>query len=143
MFVGFFGTHERSLDDKGRLALPVPFRSHLGDTCFATKTPGVPSLGIWTADHFAETLARLRERVRSGEASTNQFRRFSANAAELRQDSQGRVVLPAHLRTAASLDSDVVVIGAGERVEIWDPRNWAGVHAEAEADDSGEDGAWM
>ncbi|MEQ8716034.1 MAG: cell division/cell wall cluster transcriptional repressor MraZ [Acidimicrobiales bacterium] len=141
MFVGFLGTHERSLDDKGRLALPVPFRSHLGDTCFATRAPGAACLGVWTAEDFQRTLGRLRERVRNGEASTNQLRRFAAGAAELRQDSQGRVVLPSHLRDAVGLDREVMVIGAGDRVEVWDPQRWTEVHDAAE--DAADDGNWM
>lgn len=141
MFVGFLGTHERSLDDKGRLALPVPFRSHLGDTCFATRAPGAQCLGVWTAEDFEQTLGRLRERVRNGEASTNQLRRFAASAAELRQDSQGRVVIPANLREAVGLEREVMVTGAVDRVEIWDPERWSEVHEAPE--DTTDDGNWM
>jgi MraZ protein len=40
-------------------------------------------------------------------------------------DRQGRITLPAPLRAFAGLDHDVVVLGAGDRVEVWEPERWA------------------
>ena len=48
------------------------------------------------------------------------MRAFAANAHEVRPDSQGRITIPQRLREFAGLERDVVVIGAIDRIEIWD-----------------------
>ena len=47
-----------------------------------------------------------------------------ANAASCDIDKQGRVLIPQVLRTFADLDKDVVLIGVGARVEIWNKEKW-------------------
>ncbi len=49
---------------------------------------------------------------------------FFASAHDELPDKQGRVTIPVHLREYAGLDRDVVVIGASNRVEIWDQEAW-------------------
>jgi MraZ protein len=48
------------------------------------------------------------------------IRNFVAPAVEVQADKQGRVSLPQHLREYAAIASDVVVLGAGKYIEIWD-----------------------
>ena len=55
---------------------------------------------------------------------------FFAGAAELVPDKQGRVQLTPVLREYAHLDKDVMVIGTGSRVEIWDLSRWNRYNAE-------------
>lgn len=50
---------------------------------------------------------------------------FLAGAATLETDKQGRVLIPAELRAYASLEKDIVWVGAGKRIEIWNPDKWA------------------
>ena len=47
-----------------------------------------------------------------------------SSAAELCPDKQGRILLPPVLRNYAGLDKDVMIIGTGSRVEIWDLDRW-------------------
>ncbi len=60
------------------------------------------------------------------------MRAFSANAAEVKPDTQGRILLPQRLREFAGLERDVVVIGAIDRIEIWDASRWGAVSARAD-----------
>jgi MraZ protein len=123
----FVGTFEHSLDDKGRVVLPSTFRSHLADKGFLSQFDAC--LGLWTEDGFADVAGRLTEKIREGLAPQEALRAFSANAHEVRPDTQGRITIPQRLRDFAGLDRDVVVIGALNRIEIWDADRWSGVSA--------------
>lgn len=118
------GTHERNIDDKGRLSLPVQFREKLGINCFISQLQGSKCVGIWTADEFHATMKRLREFAENEEEGQNQLRLFSASAHQVRQDRSGRIMVPAPHREAAELGKEVLVCGAATRVEIWNPNNW-------------------
>ena len=48
----------------------------------------------------------------------------------LRPDAQGRILIPAKLRTYAGLEKDVVVIGVSNRAEIWNAERWQAVEDE-------------
>jgi MraZ protein len=126
----FVGTFEHSLDDKGRVVLPSTFRRHLADRGYLTKLDGC--LGLWTADEFADVTARLIEKVREGLAPPDARRAFSSDAHEVRPDSQGRITIPQRLREFAHLERDAVVVGALERIEIWDAARWQEVSATAD-----------
>ncbi|MEJ5254497.1 MAG: division/cell wall cluster transcriptional repressor MraZ [Acidimicrobiales bacterium] len=128
----FVGTFEHSLDDKGRIVLPSTFRSHLADKGFLSQLDGC--LGLWTEAGFQEVSSRLKEKIREGLAPQEALRAFAANAHEVRPDSQGRITIPQRLRDFAGLGRDAVVIGAIDRIEIWDSARW--VEVSARGDDS-------
>ncbi len=126
----FVGTFEHSLDDKGRLVLPSVFRSHLADRGYISQYESC--LGLWTEEGFTDVARRLQGKVREGRASQNAVRAFAANATEVRPDSQGRITIPPRLREYAGLDRDVVVIGALDRIEIWDAARWRDITSAAD-----------
>ena len=67
----------------------------------------------------------MQERAGSGRADRNRARIWASNSAEVEIDRQGRMPIPAHLRTFAHLDTEVLVHGAIDRVELWNPTAWA------------------
>ncbi|MDH3752781.1 MAG: cell division/cell wall cluster transcriptional repressor MraZ [Acidimicrobiia bacterium] len=136
----FVGTHERSLDEKGRMALPVSFRSQLGERGYLVDLDGC--LGIYAEDGFRDTVDRLSDRVRTGDASQDSLRVFSASVHDLKVDSQGRVVLPAPHRAKVAIDREVVVIGAINRIEIYQPTTWDQIQASSDGDDR-RVGSWI
>ena len=119
----FVGTFEHSLDDKGRVVLPSTFRAQMNDKGYLSQWD--KCLGLWTEADFADVARRLTEKVRSGEAPQEAIRAFSANAHEVRPDSQGRITIPQRLREFAHLERDAVVIGAIDRIELWDASRWS------------------
>jgi MraZ protein len=125
----FVGTFEHSLDDKGRVVLPSTFRGHLAEKGFISQFDSC--LGLWTEDGFGDVARRLTEKIRAGQAPQDAMRAFAANAHEVRPDSQGRITIPQRLRDFAHLERDVVVIGAIDRIEIWDAPRWQEVSATA------------
>ena len=118
----FVGTFEHSLDDKGRVVLPSTFRAQMNEKGYLSQWD--KCLGLWTEADFADVARRLQEKVRDGLAPQEAIRAFSANAHEVRPDSQGRITIPQRLREFARLERDAVVIGAIDRIEIWDAARW-------------------
>ncbi|MBR2176566.1 MAG: division/cell wall cluster transcriptional repressor MraZ [Clostridia bacterium] len=115
------GTYQHNIDPKGRVIIPAKFREELGDVFYATRgddfTIAILSKKAW--DELGEKIAQLPS------SKTVKLRRFLfSNAAELVPDKQGRVLLPQKLREYAGIEKDVVINGAGSRVEIWDSAAW-------------------
>jgi MraZ protein len=128
----FVGTFEHSLDGKGRVVLPSQFRNELAGRGFIAQYQ--QCLGLWTQEGFNEVANRLREKVREGLAPQNAVRALAANAVQVEPDAQGRILIPQRLRQYAALERDVAVIGALDRIEIWNASRW---HEESsQADES-------
>jgi MraZ protein len=128
----FIGIYEHGLDDKGRMVLPAKIRAQLGETGVLGKLDGC--LGLWTLEGFMLQAERLEELVAEGKATAGALRQFTAHAAEITPDQQGRVVIPARLREYAGLGTDVVITGRMKRAEIWDAARWAGMSDENDED---------
>ena len=118
----FTGTYERSLDGKGRLVLPPKHRAKLPVGGYLTPYAGC--LALFPADVFEEMLTHMREQVRRGELERAALVGASTSAEEVELDAQGRIVLPPRLRSFAFLETDVVVTGVFDHVEIWSGAAW-------------------
>ncbi len=121
--VVFLGTHQPRLDDKGRLFLPAKFRDELAGGVVITKGQE-RCLYVFTRAEFASITQRMSEASFTSKAARDYARVFFAGASDEVPDRQGRITVPAPLRTYAGLDKDCVVIGANTRLEIWDARTW-------------------
>jgi MraZ protein len=122
----FVGEHERRLDPKGRVALPVDFRDHFEPQCFLTMGEG-SCIAVLTQAHFDEDTQEMLGRMRRGEISRDEMRAKAASTVPVRVDGQGRINVPEKLRAFAGIevDSPVVVAGAYDRLEIWQPERFA------------------
>ncbi len=113
---------QASLDDKGRIVLPAAFRDNLhGPLYFALGDEN--EIAIWPEDAFEVKLAQKQERELTGGADgAKELRRFTSNAAPVKMDAQFRVAIPEPLRRRAGIESGrpLAVIGANNRIEIWD-----------------------
>ena len=124
----FVGTHPLSLDDKGRVILPVKFRDSLKDGAYVTKSLD-GCLGIYTAEDFQAYANELKEKVRRGSVERTAVRTLMAGAAEVTPDRQGRITIPSALRTYAGLREAVVVTGFLDHIEVWDADKWPEVES--------------
>lgn len=129
----FIGEYHHTLDEKGRMAVPIKFRGALAQGAFVTR--GLDrSLFLYPKeewDKLAEKLASLP----IGQADTRAFARLMlAGAMEVEVDKSGRVNLPEYLRTYAGLKKDVVVAGLYNRLEIWDEATWKDYAVKTEAE---------
>jgi MraZ protein len=115
----FLGTHYQRLDEKGRLILPAKFRELLVDGVVITKGQE-RCLYVFGKPEFQ----RLADELRAQPVTRAYSRVFFAGAHDEIPDKQGRVTIPGQLREYAGLDRDIAVIGASNRVEIWDQQSW-------------------
>ena len=127
----FLGTHHPRLDDKGRFFLPAKFRDELASGLVITKGQE-RCLYVFTAAEFASTAARWAAAPVTDKRGRDYLRVMYAGASDETPDKQGRVMIPAGLRSYAGLTRDCVVIGANTRLEIWDAQTWEGYLAAQE-----------
>lgn len=137
----FTGEHERLLDDKGRLSMPRVFRRYLADPAYLARSGTDPCLLLYPEEEIQRAASRLKDKVRAGEVTANQHRRWAASISEVQMDSQGRLAIPPKLRESAGLSREVVLIGVMDRAEIWTPEAWADVQNSNE--DSVNEGIWL
>ncbi|QWC85621.1 division/cell wall cluster transcriptional repressor MraZ [Nocardioidaceae bacterium] len=128
----FFGTFTPRLDDKGRLILPAKFREGLGEGLVVTRGQE-RCLYVWSAEEFAQFTRQLQQAPMTVKGSRDFVRMLFAGASDEQPDKQGRITIPPMLRDYASLGRDCVVIGAMNRIEIWDADAWARYTAEQES----------
>ena len=127
----FLGTHTPRLDDKGRLFLPARYRDEVAGGVVITKGQE-RCLYVFTAEEFARKAEQLQATPLSAKAGRDYARQFFGSAYDETPDKQGRVTVPAGLRTYAGLERDCVLVGANTRFEIWDAAAWAAYEAEQE-----------
>jgi MraZ protein len=113
------GTHQYTLDPKGRVSLPAKFREAFADGCWLT-------IG---QDGCLFCFPRVEWEKRSEEVDASPLsdadgrayaRLFFGASDEARLDGQGRVTIPGRLREAVGIKKEVVVLGVRGRIEIWD-----------------------
>ena len=124
----FRGSHYHSVDDKGRVIIPLKFRSELGTNFVITKGLG-GCLFVYREDEFASMEKKLMAQPALDMHTMKLQRWFSAEALETQVDSQGRVAIPANLRDFARIDEDVTIVGTGGRIEIWSRAGWDAFNA--------------
>lgn len=127
----FFGTYTPKLDDKGRLFLPAKFREDLAEGLVVTRGQE-RCLTVWSMEDFGRLTDRLREAPVTNKGTRDYVRMLFAAASQEVPDKQGRISIPSVLREYASLSKDVKVIGAMNRIEIWDPASWESYSEESE-----------
>lgn len=143
--MAFTGAHERTLDEKGRLALPPTFRAQLAEGVFVSCPPGSSFLVLVDQAEMDRQATRLRDLVRSGEMSSNHERVFSASIVEAKLDGQGRITVPQELRVLAGLPSNVVLIGVQNRAEVWSAPEWEALRRQTTelSDELAKEGFWL
>ena len=127
----FMGEYQHNIDSKGRLIVPVKFREELGTKFVLTR--GMDGCLFGYPQHEWEILEEKLKELPLAKKDTRAFVRFFYSAAtECEIDKQGRINIPATLRSHANLDKYCAVIGVSNRIEIWDEEKWREFSDEAE-----------
>lgn len=114
----FMGQFEHTIDTKGRTIVPVKYREELGEE-FVVTWGADGCLYLYPQAEWQEFVEKL-QKLPSSQNTRKIQRQFLAMAQEVALDKQGRILIPARLRTSANLEKDLVFIGMMNRVEIWD-----------------------
>ncbi len=126
------GEFSHTLDAKGRMNFPAKLREELGASFIITKTIGSPCLRVYSQEAWNIMVERIKSKPSSKTADIERFLFGGACTAE--PDKQGRILLPQNLRSYAGLVAEVVVVGLGDRAEIWDKAAWDKLNAEFSMD---------
>ncbi len=114
----FIGEYQHNLDSKGRMAVPVKFRSGLVGGAIVTR--GLDHCLFVFSKPEWDILAKKLVALPLAQANSRAFTRLMlAGAMDTEIDSQGRILLPDYLRKYADLKKEVVVAGLYSRIEIW------------------------
>jgi MraZ protein len=116
----FLGSFQHQLDEKGRLSLPAPFRREATDQRFVLVQAYPPALALYPETEWLEVEERMQTMMRDSGARMWVLSVMS-NAVEVAPDAQGRILIPASLRSAAELEGQALLVGAINKVEIWNP----------------------
>jgi len=123
MFLGEF-TH--TIDNKGRLTIPAKFRGELAAGLVVTRGFD-QNLMLFTLEGWQELADRIAQRPLADEDVRAFRRRVFSGAVDLEPDRQGRILLPPYLREFAAIESDVVIAGMYNYVELWSAAAWEAV----------------
>jgi MraZ protein len=121
----FLGQYTHSVDVKGRLTIPVRFRSALASGAYVTQGFD-KNLMVYTTASFERLAARATSLTTTNPEARAVRRLLFGGATEVSLDSVGRILLPPFLREYAGLEleSETVLVGAGEYFEIWSESAW-------------------
>jgi len=136
----FRGCFEHSIDDKGRVSIPVSFRKVLlglqDERIVVTKflLNSFRCLDIYPHAEWEILEQELLNKPRFDENFAKLEAFYLSTAQECSVDKQGRILLPPMLREYASLQKDVVFASALKKFRIWDKATWQRFNQESEKD---------
>ncbi|MCD6594719.1 division/cell wall cluster transcriptional repressor MraZ [bacterium] len=120
----FTGRYTHKLDAKGRLALPSKMREAgigLQYSQFVVSKGIDGCIAVFPVDKFEKFIDEFDPSELEMEQGLNFYREFASWAHYLPVDNQGRINIPQTLLDIASIDSDVLILGVVDWIEIWNP----------------------
>ena len=119
----FIGEYHHSIDEKGRIIIPMKFREELGNNFIVTR--GIENcLFVYPMSNWEKITNKLNSLPFTKKDARNFNRFFMSGATEVELDKQGRVNISSPLIDYAKLEKECVVIGTGDRLEIWSNKTW-------------------
>ena len=131
----FLGEHDVPVDDKGRVFVPAEFRRKLppeaGET-FVVVRGYDRCLTAFPHHIWEETAQKMLELPQTERKNRVFLRGVLSQAAEVKLDRQGRASIPRKLLERVGITDSMVVIGALNKLEFWNPEEWAQFMQEAD-----------
>ena len=117
------GLYRHSVDAKKRMRMPSKFKTTLGANFIITKG-NKKNLFVFSNDQFSGLYEKMITLPLFDEEAQMPVRRFLSSAFEAEEDGQGRILLPKELIAFAGISKNIVLVGVGNRVEIWAEEIW-------------------
>ena len=115
----FFGYYEHNLDAKGRLIIPSKLREEVSDKVYILK--GFDgALAIYKEEKFLDIIEEQKRLPFTKSSSRDYLRAMLSSACELEIDKIGRVQIPNVLLSKHGIGKELVIIGVGDHIEVWD-----------------------
>ena len=137
----FRGATKVTLDSKGRLAIPSRYRERIASRADGHLVATVDRdycLLIYPLPDWEEIERKLVRLPALHKQARRLQRLMVGYATELDMDSHGRILLTRELREFAGLDRQAMLIGQGNKFELWNEERWNARRDEWLADEQGE-----
>ena len=119
----FIGEYHHTIDEKGRIIIPAKFRDGLGKYFIVTR--GIENcLFVYSIDSWNKICDKLNSLPFTKKDARQFVRFFMSGATEVELDKQGRINIASPLIKYSELKKECVIIGVGERIEIWGVEKW-------------------
>lgn len=122
----FTSEYESKLDAKGRLALPARIKSQLpeGEVELVIRRGFEPCLTLYPMVEFKKVFSKISGLNEFNEEYRKLQRNFLSGVVTVELDSNGRFLLPKNMLAYAQLEKEVMLVGMGNKVEIWNPSRY-------------------
>ncbi len=122
---GFLGTHEVTLDEKGRINIPAKFKAYLEkeDSSALVLCVMENCLTVFPQSQWVINEEKMNELSDFDQKDRNFLRKYYSRAAECEIKS-GKLLIPAKQREMAGLEKEIVVVGMSKTFEIWSQAKW-------------------
>ena len=128
----YTGSHSISMDTKGRMAVPARVRESLTESCggriVLTANPAMDTsercLLLYPEHQWHEVLPMVQKLPNLNKVARRTQRLVLGYATALELDGNGRVLVPPTLREYAGLDKKLMLVGLGEKLELWSEERW-------------------
>ncbi len=124
--MAFSGVFEHTLDSKNRLTLPRRERAAFAEGAVLAIPPDAqPCIWIAQPEAYEQYASRALDELSPLSDDRLQLERFyGANSQEVALDGRERIMLAPRFVAHAQLERELVVVGAGWRMECWDKAQW-------------------
>jgi len=123
----FSSEYECKLDTKGRLVLPSKVKAALPEedgNKIVLKRGFEACLTVYPQSEWEKIFDKVTSLNEFTERDRKFQRLFMRGLTEIELDKTGRFLIPKSLQKYARLDKDVLIVGLGERLEIWNPEEY-------------------
>ena len=123
----FRGATKVTLDAKGRMAMPTRYRDRLAARCDGELIVTVDKdhcLLVFPMPDWEELERKLVRLPSMNKAARRILRIMVGYATEVEMDANGRILVSRELRDFASLEKNAMLIGQGNKFELWDEATW-------------------
>jgi MraZ protein len=130
----FFGKSTLTLDSKGRIAIPARYREQLFELCdgklVVTYNPAERCLPIYPYEEWRQCVRKMQAVPDQSPKVRKLQRLIYSFTHEVDMDASGRLLIPQDSREEVGLVKNAVLIGHGEKFELWDEASWLRVSKE-------------
>jgi len=133
----FRGINNVTLDAKGRFAVPVRYRQGLGNSLVVTIDTDEKCLLMYPASEWQIIEEKLQKLPGFNPATRRIQRLLIGHATDIELDGSSRILLPGMLREYAGLNGNLVMIGQGNKFELWAEETWESMREQWLRDEDG------
>ena len=122
----FRGTYDHTLDAKNRLTVPARYRAALAEgVVLAMPVDQEPCVGVWHPQEYESYSQDAVAGLPALSPRRSELERyFYSGSHDADLDAAGRIMIPAFLSEHAKLEKEILVVGAGNRLELWSKDQW-------------------